>query len=378
MILDPKRTWLLITTSAAMTIANVHADNPNSGMNYTASKNGQNSPFDPTNYSGWRPVERHDFMVSGEFLYWRAAEGGTDYAVTSKNDAFTNPLALPIDGAVKKVDFEFTPGFRVAVGYTVPKRIWDLSLAWTRLHTSHSHHTEVPEGPGVRGRGGFIFPTREYEFSQTNETPETASGHWDIDFDSLTLEMGRAFGVNRYFAFRPHVGFIGAWIDQDITFKYNDLHNQSGVISSDLSVKWENDFTGWGLRGGIDNRFLFGRGWSVYGNIAAAILWGDFDLHAKSQKFYPPSAGRAADFASLKDGFRDIVGQLQLALGLRYDVYCYKNRIHFGFHAGWEFQEWFEQNQLRAWSTQQFNGTLTRDPGDLGFQGFVGGLRFDF
>jgi len=352
MILDPKRTWLLITTSAAMTIANVYADNPNSAMKNTSSMNGQRSPSDPTNYSGWRPVERPDFMVSGEFLYWRASEGGTDYAVTSKNDAFGGFIVLPIDGAVKKVDFEFTPGFRIAVGYIVPNRIWDLALAWTRLHTSHSHHTEVPKGPGIGGSGGFIFPTREYVYSQVGQTPETASGHWDIDFDCLTLEMGRAFGVNRYFAFRPHIGFIGAWIDQNMTFKYNDVHGSVGPQFADFRIKWKNDFTGWGLRGGLDNRFLF--------------------------VFYEPFTLNRDIFASFKDSFRDIIGQLQLALGLRYDVYCCKNRFHFGFHAGWEFQEWFEQNQLRAWSDGFFSGTLTRDPGDLGLQGFVGGVRFDF
>lgn len=377
MILNAKRTWLL---SGALTFAGsacALADSPGkkeSSPTTPATTSATTSglapihPFDPTTASGWkRPEKGYGLFVTGELLWWHAYQGGMDYAITSKTPQSGGSPDTPINGSVKKIGFDFEFGVRLGLGYIVPSKVWDIYFSWTDLCTRESSSAQPPTG-------GSLYSTRELIFSGVPVTK--ASARWKISLNQLNLELGRAFTLNPFLAMRPHIGFVGALINQHIRFDNNPV--ASGVVAT-TKGNAKNDFAGWGLRGGLDTRWLFAKQWSIYGNLAAAAVWGKFNLVQQAHTDFDPRTGLPFT-TRMHNHLNRAVALLQLALGLRWDGYFHENRWHLGFHLGYEFNEWFDQNQLRARDDGFDIGTAQqlRNPGDLGLQGITAGARLDF
>ena len=376
MILDLKRIWhaagYSLTAATAMLNASDNGTSPYETESYVSTRE----------QVGWQKVKWPDIYVTGEFLYWQAAEDGLDYVVDSQAPMRISQqgpvirFALP-DGKVKEVSFDYDPGFRVGLG-TIFGNLWDLNLSWTRFRTDDTSSTR-------KSATGTLLPTKLTVFDTPGLFPpsalyfaDRASAHWDIDYDTLTLEFGRAFTPNKYLALRPHIGVIGAWIDQSMSFNYDSTSILGSVLL--MKVKNNNDFKGVGLRTGFDLRCPLGKGWSIFGNFAGALLWGDFSLKQR-QDLDDLVFQLTIDMLHLHHGQRDVVGNLQMLGGFRWDRYFSKKRTHLGLYAAYEFNEWFRQYRIVSFNQPVMNGTidnLSGNRGDLEFQGFTLGARFDF
>ena len=372
MILDLKRIWhaagYSLTAATAMLNASDNGTSPYETESYVSTRE----------QVGWQKVKWPDIYVTGEFLYWQAAEDGLDYVVDSQAPLTAGASALP-DGKVKEVSFDYDPGFRVGLG-TIFGNLWDLNLSWTRFHTDDTSSTRKSET-------GTLLPTKLAVFASTGVTPpgaryfaDRASAHWDIDYDTLALEFGRAFTPNKYLALRPHIGVIGAWIDQSMSFNYDNTSEVPGSVFL-MKVRNNNDFKGVGLRTGFDLRCPLGKGWSVFGNFAGALLWGDFGLKQR-QVLDNLTTLATTDMLHLHHGQRDVVGNFQMMGGFRWDRYFSKKRTHLGLYAAYEFNEWFRQYRIVSFNSPVYTtgsiDNLSGNRGDLEFQGFTFGARFDF
>ncbi len=334
--------------------------------------------------TGWKrmPGSKH-FFVTAELLYWQAFEEGLDYSATVDQRLIGGSI-IKNTAKVHEVGFQYDPGVRLGIGRYIPHSEWDLYAQWTYFRT-HAGDTELGHGPTARQSPThlkLLVPTLITVDQNTHlSNLDSAQSDWSITLHNAVVEIGRSFSLNKHLALRPNMGVMAAWINQEQHVKYN--HTTSGLVGDAnvfMKVTGNNNFFGIGGKGGLDTRWPIACGWSLFGDAAAALLWGHFNLR---DRVY-------TDFnfiRNLKNHLHQLKTYLHLAIGIRWDAAVKNNRYHWGFHLGYEFNEWFGQNmRYKLIAVREDLGptigshlsALTRSPGNLLFQGFTLGARLDF
>ena len=289
--------------------------------------------------AGFQAPNGH-FYVTAEWLYWRTRQEGMEFATA------------------KTVKFDFQSGFRVGLGVHLPSDHWDIYVNYTRFN---------PDG-SERAHGSF-YPLFLFQGAGV-QGPAVAGGHahWDIEFQNVDVEIGRAFYIAKTLVFRPFFGLKGAWIDQDARMRY-----EGGFIPAGQTFRthFENDFKGAGPLLGIESNWLIGAGFSLFGNIAASLVIGHFDM---TQEQYQLDEAKVVD---LNSDFNLVSPALQMAAGLVWDRNFNKERWHVGLCAGFETQFWWDQNQTEQFTDNELP-IYVRQKGDLAFYGLTLKARFDF
>jgi hypothetical protein len=180
------------------------------------------------------------------------------------------------------------------------------------------------------------------------------------------IELGRNCFVGKWLTIRPFMGVRGLVIDQDYHVTY-----KGGTVAPTGSdhVHLDTDFWGVGLRMGFNTLWGLGKGLGIYGNGSASLLSGNFNVHEKEKGDRPMHITRDID---------NVVPVADLALGLQWDYLFSAERCHFGVKLGWEFNMFFDQNQLFNFMSTSLPGSVNFQNDDLSFQGVTLGFRFDF
>lgn len=297
--------------------------------------------------------------LEGDFLLWKSSEDCLDFAIDSHSQANI------VNGHVKSPDFDWDWGVRVGLGIKLPHDQWDLLFGYTHVH-AHAHKSaHAPTG-------GAVFPVMQAPFGLPDNAFAThAHFHWDADLNIGDIELGRNCFAGRFLSIRPFMGLRLLSIDQNIHVNYS---GGTAVPTGDEDrVHNTNDFWGLGLRMGADTLWGLGAGWGIYGNGAASLISGSFDVHEKEEL-------EEADTKrlELKADQDSVVAIAELALGIQWDHLFSKDRYHFGVKFGWEFNVFFDQNRLIRFIDNDNPGAIANSNGDLSFQGLTVGFRFDF
>lgn len=298
------------------------------------------------------------WYVSGEWLWWKAFEGSTDYAYNSKSNG--NGAGLPpFEGKTKSTDFEWNSGFRLLAGYSFAHDEWDANIYYTRFNT-HSHHTaKMPEG-------GAQVPLNDTNVGSGSRF-DTANMHWNVHYASLDGELGRNYFVGKKIGIRPHCGLKQAWINQHFTAEYTQ---QTPVPIRDTS-RGKNEFEGFGPTIGIDSKWFLSNHFNLFGSAAGALLYGHFDISSSREN---------ASFGSSSKKFEadknDIAPMAQIKLGAGWETIFNDNYNHIAVTAAYELQYWWNQNQGLFFS--QNTAVLERLSDDIGFHGLMFDIRVDF
>ena len=266
------------------------------------------------------------FYVTGDALYWKMFEGGTEYVYTDINREIALPALQLVSGKSKQIDFNWNWGYRVGAAYVFPSNCWGLYLNYTSVRNKGS--SAVTRSPG----GNLIPLYLTYTLPQANE----AQSHWKIDFSSLDLELGRSFFLSQYLNVRTHIGLKGARINQNVNAHYVDIEDE---LDSTVTVK--NDFQGVGLRAGFDSQWFLKGHFSLFLDASASILWGRFHVRYIENAIFPafPALG------DLNDHIRFMVPAAQGMLGFGWET-SINSRYYLAFKAGYETQYWWRQNQI--------------------------------
>ncbi len=330
-----------------------------------------------------RPQVRNgaDLFLYGDLLYWKATENGLPLAVINKG-SFQNIAHSKVSNLRGKYDL----GFRVGVGYDIPHDGWDLGLSWLR-YNSDGHRKHIHSH-----RNQFIFPSLAPSADPIAElnTCQRAKGHWRLLLNQLDLDLGREFFVSKWLTMRPHAGVRTDWIHQKAKAEYQHFNGELVNVpplptSNEVEVGLKDEWWGIGLEAGLDTQWGLGEGWSIYANLAAAILYGRHHIRDKV-KDEPGvlNASNAADsrpngkFGNLRNNYWIAHPVLDLQLGLRWDHMFCDDHLHVGIHLGWENHNYFSQNQLPNFSDDFNFGKFFANQGDLSLQGWTLGLRLDF
>jgi len=317
------------------------------------------------------------FYFNADFIYWKPDEDGLEYAYKFKSLNNVGPNFVQ-NGRLEDVDFEYEPGFRLGAGWTTDYDEWDVYACWTWLHASASDHAHNHQ-PGVDVLVPLWFPVQLALTNNFQRSAESASGHWRLHYNVLDVNLGRKYFVSKAISLRPHFGLRTAWIDQHFNNSFKGLDYSS---SRATHFHGKNDFWGIGLRTGINLQFFFNKNWSMYANGSGALLYGDFDLSHTVKGFDPSNPTNYTRLYHEKEDNHRLRTNLEVGAGFTWETFFHQDRYHFSLSAGWDFVEWFNQNELRKFIGYQNPdlgaGTYLVEDGDLGLQGFTLSARFDF
>lgn len=303
-----------------------------------------------------------NLFVYGDFIYWNAHENGLQVAVENEDSQFTLS-----DSEVITLHGKWNVGFRVGAGYNTDHDGWDLRLTWLRFTDNGSKRAHV-------GSDDAIYPDRVHptEFYRFGDVASKMRSKWHMRLDQIDLELGREFFVSKWLTLRPHIGLRTDWIRQSLEANYKNFVLTTTFpnrIETEVKDRW----WGIGLAGGLDTQWGLGRGWSIFGNLSTAIIYGFH--HMKDETEEKPGSVK---FVDMKDRYRISHPILDLQTGLRWDNMFSDDRFHLGLQIGWEHHIYFSQNQLPVFVDDVSEGTIIGNQGDLTFQGWTFSARFDF
>lgn len=319
-----------------------------------------------------------DFYVHVDGLAFQAKQDGMEFAIEdSSAPAANTPITHGrVNGfSGDSSDWDYNPGLRVGIGFYLDHDAWNLDFNWTWLNITNYEFANSNTSAGVEiplyilGAG-----------TPTAQVGPRTSAVWKAHYDTFDIRLGKPHYVSRYLIVNPHFGVRAGWIDQHFSVDYQGTAEVTNGVGTRVIHHGDNDFWGIGTRAGIDTDWVIGKGWCLFGNVAASMLFGKFEI---DQNLSLP--GTTADGFDLRYDFYQNVPNFEMAIGIGWGKYFNKKRNHVGLRAAYEFHEWFDQlNMRRFFSGSQGFGTNVDtyandvvSRGNLTLNGFSLRLQFD-
>lgn len=322
--------------------------------------------------AGPRVCEGTDLFITVDFIWWTAREDGLAYAVDGLNDSTTDDIAK--EGSVHHPDWEWTPGFKVGLGYNLWHDDWDIYAQYTWLHFEGDRSSTT--SPNLTN--DFLSPTW---FVLNTSDITKATGRWDLHFNVIDVELGRNYFVSQYLTLRPFVGFKGTWQHQDYKVRYVNGPDSSTDDTVSTRMRQDHDMWGIGIRTGVNFAWMFTRCFSLFSDWALTALMTEYDIDRKDRLETVDSSGNITASVlnvNTQNEFYTLKGVLELDIGLRWEMWFGCNdAYHFMLQAAWEEQLWWNQNNMIQIGNGNF-GVGEKAHGDLMLHGLTIKARFDF
>jgi hypothetical protein len=353
------------------------------------------------------PLNQSVWFAFGEFLWWKLDETGLDYAVHKKQGTAVLERGPPtgalnsgaVDGLVGKVhriNFDWNPGFRAALGYRFPRDLWELSGIYTYYFTSDSDHVNAshfyPDSTVLSiADAEIITPTIDPALNDV-VIGARASGHfW---YHIADVELARQFKLTDYIALRFFVGPTAAWIQQKFHVVYFDQYFTNptpigtiGTFATPSQYSY-NDFNwrfeGAGIKLGVDSSWKLGYSFNLLCGAAFSSIYGSYKSVTKAHDeashvpgtFIPGSVGGLINDATFRQG-RVIYGA-RLKGGLEWVHRC--RCWDWSVYAKYELNTWFNlTDQYRPDVINQvFPHVRVLQTPPLNLQGLTAGLAINF
>ena len=293
-------------------------------------------------------VDGEGFFIQGDILYWQARVGGTEYAFTDQ-DVNAN---LPVRGRTKDMSFDWDWGLRIGLGYNFEHGGWDMRAQYTWFDTNGSDSTRAGLNSTVIPLKGSSTITIQPNLAiPPFHYCASAKSQYDFDYSAIDLELGRAYFISGRLSFRPSWGLKTAWIEQEQIVRYTGGNPvlgplvptpfEVGLSGDTVHIKDDCDFWGVGPRIGFESKWHIGYGFSIFGNLNGALLYGFFDVEHEER--YSAYIDNKIDIHANRHAFSPTA---QMQIGLRHDRYIHNNKQHIGVGLGFEVEYWWRQNQM--------------------------------
>ena len=363
---------------------------------YCLGPNQVNPPVRPRTCDG-------DFAITVAGFYWIAHQDGMEYALENQvespiaDESIAEGIALEplnnlINAEYKTPDFRWDFGFKLGLGYNSACDGWDFGVLWTWYQARATDHIEAESDDNrvlLPLWSAFASEVGSVVFASDIET------HWKAEINLIDLELGREFWTSKYVSLRPHIGLRIAFIEQDYDIEHKggswtELVNSFNRESFNNKVDLDNDFKGVGLRAGLDSVWNLGCGFGIYGNFAAAIVYGRFSFDHDEDNRRATVNHDKTTILETDNSFRAGRAMLDMALGLQWTALFCDCQWAFTAMLGWEQHLFFHQNQL--WRVMRLGDFRTSLPlpnnvgqnifherrGNLDTQGWTLTFKFEF
>lgn len=263
------------------------------------------------------PTACGELYFDAEALYLRAYQGGLSNLCdfTTTTDSIEDGILVSrLTGRGHEPDFKWNWGFRIGAGYKFADSDCGVRAYWTHFDANTGGHSEK----------------------------------WKIDFNVVDLVYRCDSDWSSCFTFSPYAGIRFAEIDQR-------LH--TNFVSSDIGFpitsagRIKQDFKGVGPLIGVEGNWGMQNGFSIYGNISVALLYGTSRIHSNNtEEFF---TGINIDrLRNNKDAYQYVV---DAGVGIRYKTcfFCDKNLV---IQLGLEDHRYFNHNQFCDYGDLSLDG----------------------
>ena len=258
------------------------------------------------------------------------------------------------------------------IPFRIPSNSWESGLTWTYYGNHQKTSINIPATPGVTVIRDSTHLTPIFTNMTHIPMAQGADVSWKLLLNVLDLELAKHFSPLPSLLIRAHAGIRGAWINQTLDITYTDVTINSFItpFGSILSHNKIN-FSGWGLRVGVDNAWHLRYGFKMYVNMGISIL----DAVFKNVQNQSSGSGQKEVFLTSK--FYDTSPVLDLLGGFAWEK-NWESSGGISVYLLWEENLWFHQNQLSYFTTQGVPGHTLYFSGNLGFSGPVVGVNLAF
>jgi hypothetical protein len=191
-------------------------------------------------------------------------------------------------------------------------------------------------------------------------------------YDNLYLDLGRDFFVSKYLSLRPSFGAEATWFTFTTNTKFSggqpvsvplsgtfsnvdlgeefdslpvEINNISytsnatldGIGDCVLQTLFTEKFVGIGPRAALDSRWHLGEGFSIYGDVNAALLYGYFKNQLSQTYGDQPNNQIRARY-----NYHRLVPTAKFELGIVYDKYIMCETQHVSMALGYENQYYWD------------------------------------
>lgn len=316
------------------------------------------------------------FYIDAEWLYWKATQDGLELGMITdvpfSLSSSSTALSTTSKGKDILLNYKWTNGYRVNVGYDVP--CYDLELAATysylpssaSVRVGHSAHTQYIETILFSGiiEVGLLGDAANFPLNQLD-------ADWDLRFTYADFDFARNICLGSCFSVKPHVGFRGLWTDQRLNVAtLGTFVSRTSAQEVTGESKLNEKLRGYGVEAGLWANWQVGCGLSVIGHLGGALLYShnhvSKSLSTELDRVSLPSNDLSVVTHQifLKDKFWTTTPMADVFLGMQYAFCMLDTSIY--IRAAWEQHVLFDVNQ---WST---------GGGNLGLQGLTLGAGISF
>lgn len=315
-----------------------------------------------------------------DFLYWLPKGGGLEYAFIQDSPASAGGsmdmtlVATIQNGTFKRVDFEWTPGFRFEGGMRLPLDGWDLYGKWTRLVGDMSGSSSI--STTATENIAPIWLGAGYKFSGYEKVLQ-ASASWDLHYNTVNLALMKSYFSSKRLLLALHTGLQGAWIDQE----FQALYRGGTLLLGPASFNAKNNFRSAGLFSALDMGWYLSKHWKILSRFQGSVNFGWYQISQATQGeindetvLFPDRLRNGIDQSEKRTRFAYEAG-----LGIEWE-YAFRHKQRVALRAMYDLVEWVHLNQMRRFT---YSDTLEdryffSTNGSLGFQGISLAAKFDF
>ena len=297
--------------------------------------------------------EKGGFITSFEYLYWKPALTGLDYAIL---DPYRTGN---VRGAVKSVDPDQDAGYRFTLGYHFRDTKTDVRFKWTGLES---------KGSSVLYRGSNrIWGIRLHPNAIINDDDVTmAQADYRMDYDVYDLELGYTHRLTP----SADIRYFGGLRKVDMTQKLNILYVQDvgGGLSRRVTFKEENHLDGLGPRVGLEGKYYLGKGFSLFAGGAASLMISDMEYRVLELN---RAAGATTDTTRAEIDQRlneQFIPGVDFDLGIAWE-YPFGQRGSVTMMAGYHYENWFNVYHQMRFSDDVDSQLGSYDTSDVAIHG---------
>ena len=275
--------------------------------------------------------EKGGVITSFEYLYWKPALTGLDYAILDPYKTGN------VRGNVKSVDPDQDAGYRLTLGYHFRDTKTDVRFKWTGLES---------KGSSVLYRGSNrIWGIRLHPDAIIDDDDVTmAQADYRMDYDVYDLELGYTHNLTP----SAEIRYFGGLRKVDMGQKFNILYVQTtGGGDRRVAFKEENHLDGFGPRVGLEGKYYLGKGFSLFAGGAASLMISDLEYRTLEHDWNVGAingTGRVEIDQRLNEQF---IPGVDFDLGLAWE-YPFGQRGSVTFMAGYHYENWFNAyHQMR-------------------------------
>lgn len=266
------------------------------------------------------------FFLNAEALYMKAYQGGLSSLcnITRAVDTIEDGVLVSrMTGKGHEPDFRWDWGYRVGVGYGFADTNCGAGVFWTHF----------------------------------NQSTKGSINRWKLDYDVVDILFNCNCSLPCCFSLAPIAGIKLANIDQHVHSNFCDSQNTFSAFTHDHARQRLRGFGPLlGLQAGWDSSC----GFSAYGNVAVALLYGNSRIHWEGEDLF--DSGINID--NLKDHRTSYQVVLDTGIGVQWkQTFCDDSKL--ALRLGFEDHRFFNHNQFG-------------DYGDLSLAGLSFGFAFEY